>query len=215
MTDRNVMLAFPHAGTVRAEFMMAVVRLAAGDSPVGEIADRESGPGIGIARNDLAVRFLSSSMDWLWFCDTDTVISDATLPALLDAADEQDRPVLGAVCCILHDHRVRTATYATTRDVDGTFAFTHLGELPADTLLRVDATGCGCLLIHRSVFKRLSEANAEWDGLWFAEMIVDTHQLGEDLSFCMRCAMAEIPVFVHSGIEVGHMKAVMLGQVTA
>jgi hypothetical protein len=45
-------------------------------------------------------------------------------------------------------------------------------------------------------------------------MIVDGRQQGEDLSFCLRCAMAEIPVYVHTGVQVGHMKAVQLGQVS-
>lgn len=38
--------------------------------------------------------------------------------------------------------------------------------------------------------------------------------MGEDLTFCLRCAAAGIPVHVHTGVQVGHMKSVMLGNVT-
>ncbi len=214
MADRDVMLAFPHPGTVRGEFMTRVVTAVHDEhSRIGELGDLMTGPGIGLARNQLASRFLESSMEWLWMVDTDMVISTRTLPALLECADPDERPVVGALCCIYHENQVKATIYSAARADDGTFGFKHVKEWPHDTLLRVDATGCACILMHRSMFARLSDAKPEEEGLWFTEMVIDKHQLGEDLSFCMRCAMAEIPLYVHTGIEVGHMKTVQLGNV--
>ena len=216
MAGRDVMLAFPHAGTVRTEFMVRVLSIVhSDDSRVGEVADLATGPGIGMARNTLTGRFLESDMEWLWFCDTDMVPSTETLPGLLKHADPQDRPVVGALCCVIHSDQVKASLYQAAKDPgDGGFAFTHVTEWPHDTMLRVDATGCGCLLIHRSVFGRITAAKPEEDRLWFAEMIIGNHQIGEDLAFCMRCAIAEIPVFVHTGYGVGHMKTVQIGEIT-
>jgi hypothetical protein len=51
---------------------------------------------------------------------------------------------------------------------------------------------------------------------WFKEVPVGAPLalMGEDLTFCLRCQAAGIPVHVHTGIQVGHMKPVMLGKVT-
>jgi len=209
------MLAFPHPGTVRAEFMLKVVDLVQAEGTrVASIAQIQTGPGIGMARNNLTAEFLKSPAEWLFMLDTDMVISLGTLPALLEAADPEERPVVGALCCVINENQVRTTVYTASRDEAGEFAFRHLLEWPHDTILRVDATGCACMIMHRNAFKRISEAHPEEDGLWFAEMVVGKHQLGEDLSFCLRCSMAEIPVFVHTGVEVGHMKTLQLGNVT-
>lgn len=211
---RDVMMAFPHPGTVRTEFMLRTMTAVQEDaSRIAEVAELSTGPGIGVARNKIAERFLTSTFDWLWMVDTDMVFSEATLPRLLEAADPELRPVIGAMCCVISDSQVKTTIYEASRDDEGDFAFRHLTEWPDNTVLRVDATGAGCLLVHRSVFKRISEANPEADHVWFAEMVIGPHQIGEDLSFCMRCAMAEIPVFVHTGVEVGHMKTLQLGNV--
>jgi len=205
-------MAFPHNGNVRGEFMIRTIALLTmEDTRVGEVYDLQTGPGIGMARNKLVTRFMDSGRDWLWFCDSDMVVSTETLPALLKYADPEEHPVVGTLCCVLTDQDVRVSMYQSSRDDEGKFAFRHIVKWPEDTLLRVDATGAGCLLIHRSVFEKISTQKPEEDGLWFAEMIIDTHQIGEDLSFCMRCAMAEIPVYVHTGIQVGHMKSVQMG----
>jgi hypothetical protein len=213
LVTRDVMLAYPHPGWVRGEFMNRVASILQDEKGrVGEVADLMSGPGIAMSRNRLANRFLEGDSEWLWFCDTDMVVSLETLPALLAAADPDQRPVVGAFCCVMVDSEIRPSMYLSSRDDEGMFAFRHLVEWPDDTLLRVDATGCGCLLIHRSVFARLAALEQVIDGLWFTEMVVDNHQLGEDLSFCIRLSWAEIPVFVHTGVQVGHMKAVQLGK---
>ena len=34
--------------------------------------------------------------------------------------------------------------------------------------------------------------------------------MGEDMTFCLRCAAADIPVHVHTGVKAGHMKTQML-----
>jgi hypothetical protein len=46
---------------------------------------------------------------------------------------------------------------------------------------------------------------------WFRETPVGPMALmGEDMTFCLRCAAAGIPVHVHTGVKAGHMKTTML-----
>lgn len=209
------MLAFPHPGTVRTEFMTRMwTAMQAKDSRISEICDLLTGPAMGLARNTIARRFLESGSEWLWFVDTDMVVNSKTLPALLENADPDEMPVVGALCCVVHDNKVMASVYQTGKHPeDGKFAFQYVEQYPENTLLRVDGTGCGCLLIHRSVFEKIDAVDAN-PGLWFSEMVIEGRQIGEDLSFCMRLALAEIPVFVHTGIQVGHMKTLQIGEVT-
>ena len=39
---------------------------------------------------------------------------------------------------------------------------------------------------------------------------IGTALVGEDLTFCLRCAAAGVPVHVHTGVRAGHMKTTML-----
>jgi hypothetical protein len=87
-------------------------------------------------------------------------------------------------------------------------------DFKPDTITQVAATGCACLLVHRSVFEVITEQRPEEEGLWFAEMTIGRTQYGEDVSFCLRCGLCGIPVHVHTGIQVGHIKTVTLGKVS-
>jgi hypothetical protein len=45
---------------------------------------------------------------------------------------------------------------------------------------------------------------------WFRESVTGKALMGEDLTFCLRCAAAGIAVHVHTGVHIGHMKTTML-----
>ncbi len=47
---------------------------------------------------------------------------------------------------------------------------------------------------------------------WFRESAIGAPMslMGEDLTFCLRCAAAGIPVHVCTGVKAGHMKTTML-----
>jgi GT2 family glycosyltransferase len=205
---RDVMLGFPHRGDVRTEFMMGV--LAAVCAPASRIATVlpvASGPVLAEARCQLAARLLSTDVEWLWMVDTDIVFTPATLPALLDLADPGLAPVVGALCMIRPDPDgpARPSLYEAGLGEDGRPGFGLLPGWPPGVLLRVDGTGTGCLLIHRSVFEKIPD-------LPFAYMTVGGRIFGEDLSFCVRCDQAGIPVHVATGVQVGHIKSTVLGQ---
>lgn len=213
MPAPDVMLAFPTGGNVRAEFMMATIQtLSGGKSRIGHITDVHSGPQLTFARNRIASEFLKSPYEWLWMVDSDIQFTPRTLAALMEHADADERPIVGALCFVSDGNDVLPTMYAAKPKADGTFGgLFQLTDWPVNELLRLDATGCGCILIHRSVFDRLSKANPDDDGLWFFEMIVDRHHYGEDMAFCLRAGMAGIPIHVHTGIQAAHIKDIRLG----
>ena len=81
--------------------------------------------------------------------------------------------------------------------------------------MRVDGTGTGFLLMHRDALETVAKAVGDPAAPWFREMPgqAPLALLAEDLTFCLRCRLAEVPVHVHTGVRIGHMKPVMLGEV--
>jgi GT2 family glycosyltransferase len=205
MTHRNpkVMLAFAHPGIVHTDFMLSVLALVQQNEPryLDSYLMIRSGPMITMTRNIMTRRYLESDCDWLWMVDSDIDFPPDTLDRMLGAADPVERPVLGASYLVLNDE---------LQPVRGIYAIPQLGkpavpvEPEPDTVMQVDATGTGCLLIHRSVLEKA--------GLFpFAQVLTSTCEYSEDLSFCLRVRELGFPVHVATGIMVGHTKPVRLG----
>jgi hypothetical protein len=74
----------------------------------------------------------------------------------------------------------------------------------------VGATGAAFLLMHRDALERVAKASGDRAAPWFRESVIGAALVGEDLTFCLRCAAAGIPVHVHTGVKIGHMKTTML-----
>jgi GT2 family glycosyltransferase len=144
------------------------------------------------------------------------VFSRHTLPALLQYADAEKVPIVGALCQVQNSEGdVVPTLYEFIKDGPDGIPQTHyMKEYQEDAMIQVASTGCACLLVHRSAFDRISVGRPEDAGHWFAEMIIGDQQLGEDMAFCVRAALVGMPVFVHSGIKVGHMKTTQLGDVS-
>lgn len=212
MTDHAV-IGYVHGGTVRAEFCASLISIAMeGATPLDAVLTLESGPNISTARNKLVREFLDSyGAPWLFMCDTDMVLQPDALDRLLAAADPAERPVLGGLCHSLDAGVQRSTMYELTRKDSGELAFTRYATWPEDACVRVSATGAACLLMHRTALETVEKHAADVAAPWFREISVGPLALmGEDLTFCLRCAAAGIPVHVHTGVKAGHMKMTML-----
>lgn len=218
MPLQKAVVGFVHPDHVRAEFMTSMLAMQRRTrTPIDGIKHVHSGPNIARARNALARAFLAeSTAPWLLTVDTDMVFSSNTLDRLVAAADPDDRPVMGAFCHMqetLGGHPQPTL-YEVAEGANG-LGFGRYTEWPDDAVMRVGATGTGCLLIHRSVFERLDADPKTHDAVWpwFREASLQGRPIGEDLVFMLRCGVAGIPIHVHTGVQVGHMKSSMMGKV--
>ena len=220
----QVVLSYIHPGDVSGAFMEAVLNVvdhdAAGPRHIGRRISLRSGPRIASARNSLVRTFLTTDAEWLWMLDTDMVFQPHTLDRLLDAANAKRRPIMGALCFGGARGGVVYPTIYRLRQPDEDHGPVEcIRDYPPDTILQVDATGCACLLVHRSVLERIAGA-ARPDGTlcfpepapWFSESVYRQHEFGEDWSFCLRAAQLGIPVHVHTGIRIGHIKPAVVDE---
>jgi hypothetical protein len=210
-------LGYVHPGTVRAEFAASVLSVCLeGKTPVRTVLALESGPNISTARNLMVNNFLEDYPDvpWLFMCDTDMWFPADTVGRLLAAADPVERPVTGALCFSQNTDNGGGEPYPTMYELtergDGDLAFVRYKRWPEDAVMRVAGTGAAALLIHRRALEAVEKRAADPAAPWFRESQTRTALMGEDLTFCLRCAAAGIPVHVHTGVRVGHMKTTML-----
>lgn len=221
MKPGTVAVGFLHGGEWSSCFGMSLVELYLVDATIGshrlvrQLPKFCAAGGLVAARNEVAEKFLDATdCEWLWMVDSDMGFGPTTVDDLIGAADADSRPVVGGLCFALRrDHPgmfhgekyvVVPAVYRWV-ETDVEVGFQSILELPDDTLMEVSATGAACMLVHRNA---LDSVRKKYGDHWFDPV---THPTGpttfsEDLSFCVRLAALDIPVFVHTGVGTTHDK---------
>lgn len=190
--------------------------------PDGGLLSLSSGPRIAEARNILVDKFASEYPDaeWLLMLDSDMTFYPDLVERMLAVADPKEVPILGGLCFAPGgDER---GPYPTIyREIETKGNYVHVGpveDYPRNALVKVGATGAACLLIHRQVLAAMKRPWPKGFGTnqngdpnphpWFSEGLVGPggKQLGEDIAFCRRATLLGIPVHVHTGIKLGHVK---------
>jgi hypothetical protein len=208
---KNVSLGFIHGGTVRVEFMVSVMNVIANPF-INNMSNSSAGPLIALARNNLVARFLERGQeDWLWCLDTDIVFSQDCINQLMAVADPVNKPIVSALYYTIMNGRRAVTIYDENPEFPETFDSPI--DYPDSEVVKVDGTGAGCLLIHRSVLEKIYEDNDK-EQCWFREMVINKKVIGEDLSFAVRARRSGFPIYVHTGVQVGHIKSIMFGEVT-
>ncbi len=184
----------------------------------GYIAVRYSTGGIVRARNEAVRMFVDSAKsDWLFWVDTDMGFAPDTLERLLEAADPDERPIVGALCFGFKEQAPDgmggywSQPIPTVLDwkvlPSGEAGFAARFDYERDAVVKCSGTGAACIVIHRSVFDKLGPNPYE-------PLLNPTtdEPLGEDLSFCALAASHDIPVHVHTGVHTSHLKPIWVGQ---
>jgi hypothetical protein len=176
--------------------------------------------GVPEGRNEIVREFLDATDgEWLWMVDTDMGFAPDTVDRLLDAADEHARPVVGALCFAsrratggeFHSeiNGIIPTIYGYV-ELEDEMGFCPVDSYPRGQLVKTAGTGAACLLMHRRVLRK---ARTKFGDAWFNPI---THPSGnpggkprtfsEDLSWCVRLASIDEPVYVHTGIRTVHHK---------
>jgi len=166
-------------------------------------------------RNRVAADFLDrTDGEWLFMVDADMGFAPDVVERLLGSADPYNRPVVGALCFALRragltdNHAMRFRIVPTLYDfheLDDEIGFAPVADYPRGRAVKVAGTGAACLLVHRRALEKIRAVHGD---NWFTPV---THPKGsttfsEDLSFCVRLASADIPLYVHTGVKTSHDK---------
>lgn len=217
----EVAVAYLHPGEVSASFTMSLLKLMLHETartgmPPFVLAQRCGTLGLVQGRNDTTRSFLDETgCQWLMMVDADMGFAPDSVETLLRHADRQTRPVLGGLCFGLRREstdqetqaeRFRTfPTIYAWREFDDRVGFEVRVDYPRDQVIPTSATGAAFLLVHRRALEKVRERDGD---NWFSQV---THPTGpttfsEDMSFCVRLAAADVPIFVHTGVKTSHDK---------
>lgn len=179
-----------------------------------QLRDNAQAGGIVSGRNSIAAKFLDDTeCEWLFMVDSDMGFAPDTVDRLIAAADKDERPVVGGLCFSLRrdtpgefygQKYVVVPTCYEYVDTETEVGFRSILDYPRDAMVEVGGTGAACLLIHRNA---LEVIRARFGDHWFDHI---THPGGttfsEDLSFCVRLAACDLPLWVHTGVRTTHDK---------
>jgi hypothetical protein len=195
--------------------------------PKGDVIHIQSSPRIHEARNTVVDHFaaLEQQPEWLLMLDADMTFEPQLLYQLMATASLNEVPILGGLC--FGGGRVHepfpTIYRLEQKEVGGRRypSIDKVFDYPRNALVKVGATGAACLLIHRQVLAVMKEHFGTLaDGRinpspWFAEGVIgpEGQSWGEDTAFCLRAHALGIPVHVHTGIKLGHMKEQVIDEV--
>lgn len=187
------------------------------------MATKYSTGGLVEARNNTAAQFLQSDADWLLWVDTDMGFAPEALTRLLEVAHPKELPVVGGLCFMQREvepdgcggWRIQPRPVLFTWNVsDDWTGFDLITTYPRDTVVQVAGTGSAFIVIHRSVFQRIAD---KFGPHWYSPVQNPTtgQVLSEDLSFCTRLAACDIPLAVHTGVRITHLKQVWIDEAFA
>ncbi len=178
--------------------------------------------GLVAARNEIVRGFLDNTeAEWLVFIDTDMGFSSDSVDRLIASADPENRPVVGALCFALkkeagNDFYAQSNSLKPTlyqyHELENEVGFASIEEYERNALVEVSGTGAACLLIHRSALEKIRKNIGD---VWFDQITHPTgdhgkpRQFSEDLSFCVRLAALDIPIYVDTSVKTTHEKGAL------
>jgi hypothetical protein len=169
-----------------------------------------------LQRNELVQRMRGG---WLLFIDDDMVWQPGQIKTLIEDFEEHDLDMLGALC-FRRSPPFQPTMYMRESPTGGAYNF--LEDWEPGEIKEVDATGMAFIVIRKRVFERMVALYEDREGWVMPPYDVRIQQpppnffrwegqLGEDLRFCQEAKAAGCRVFVHTGVEVGHVAEVQIG----
>jgi hypothetical protein len=221
-----VTVAYVHSEDVAYSWVHSLIQLFAADitqrgrvAKGGFIAMSCNAGQLVESRNRVAEQFLAEDKaDWLLWLDTDMGFLPDLAERLMEVADPEARPIVGALAFshrqVAPDDFGGRTTMATPTIFDwvvrnGLEGFDIRYDYPQASLVRCDGTGSAAVLIHRRVFEAI---RAEYGSHWYDPIQAKEGRVGEDLSFCIRAGALGLPIHVHTGVRTTHQKHIWLSE---
>ena len=213
-SPKSVALAYIHPGQVSSYFTESLLASLFWDNQrrrrIKNIYQEWSSANVSQARNTVTQRFLERhDAEWLLWVDSDMKWEPQHIDAVLDAADPKERPIVGGLCFGMSQDHLFPTIYQFA-EINGELTTIRIREYERDALVRCAATGAAWLLIHRDVLAEMKSRDFNAAFPWFQETQNGDQPVGEDITFCLRAGICGFPIYVHTGIRVGHHKSMLL-----
>lgn len=214
---KKIAVCIPHLGEVSTEWAVMLKNMSA---PPGTQVFFSRGMPIDVTREQMVRDVLNAGFEYVFFLDSDVVLPDNAIATLMS----HNLPLV----CGLYDAKKREGFYPAM------WVRTKIGEKGKEKetfgavaqwqgrMVRVDVTGCGCMLVHRSVFEKIREKTDLPFFYWTKERtpalvekmnLPDTlmKELSEDFFFCLLAKhFANIDTIIDTEVRCGHITTTKL-----
>lgn len=194
----GVMIGYVHPELVHARFMESAHTEALRSDAM--LVGRESEPYVDQARNFLVTMFLASDREWFLSVDTDIILPEYVISRLI----QRGQKLISALIYV-NAKPVFPQIYRKIADFGFGGFGTYLAheDFEPGELVEADATGAGCLLIHREVFEAIPPRRPF---RWFQHEQRGEDLFGEDIVFCERAKAAGYQLYIDTSVKAGHIK---------
>ncbi len=199
----KILIAVPTYENITPDTFKSIYGLDPGDHDL--IFDFIRGYTVATARNNIAQAAINNEADFVLMVDNDVVLPEDALLNLLEHDED--------VCLGYYAHRDTDNIYRGRTCIcklgpfnyplESEYTAQELKELREDDIykIQIHGGGMGCALIRTDVFDRIPYPWYDWVN--YADD--NRGMLSEDLFFCERCRMANIPIFADTRVGCGHL----------
>jgi len=184
------------------------------DRHIRDVISLASSPRIAAARNMIVEQFLAhpERPPWLLMLDDDILFTPEHVEQLIEVAEPDERPFVsglyfgGGPTGVIVPQAYKVTSDHGMKAVRGVH---NPGEW--GSVIEVDVVGAGFMLVHRHVLIDMADNYRATGMPWFAETAGNT---GEDVTFCLRARSMAVPIWCHTGILLGHLKNLVVDEVS-
>ena len=210
MGNEKLAIGWCDNGVVDGKFTEGLigVTLSAGANGIDIVASlRVQGNQIGKQRQILFDHWAdSTSTDWLLWIDSDISLSIEIVKKLWDTADKNTKPIVSGIYFVSKstDNELMEPYPVIFNDIDKqTIQYIH--PLPENQIIKIDSSGMGLVLMHRSIISKLREKFPN-QSVFAEENGLDKNFVSEDIAFFRKVKEVGIPVYAHTGAIAKHIK---------
>ena len=217
-TKDKVCIGIVNDGKINGQLAMDLIHIARHSSQKLDHMIQVGNIGLTTRSRNVVVKTFLETTDgaWLLLIDADERLTIETWLKLVDAAHDKERLIVsGLVFAAFFDNDDALRPVPTIYRMTTDKGLESIDDYPLDQIIEVDATGTGCLLIHRSVLLKMQENATSHQGkdwAWFVEGAIDGTYFGEDLLFSKRLKSLGFKIWAHTGAILQHKKEFWLDE---
>jgi glycosyltransferase involved in cell wall biosynthesis len=145
--------------------------------------------------------------DWLLWIDSDIVLTPKVLKLLWDTADKNLKPIVAGLYFVSKENEnpLPEPIASIFMETGNNYEIEMIQTIPTNKVLKVDLSGFGVVLMHKSIIPKLRLVSPEYS-LFAEQEGLGKKYVSEDIVFFRNVKKADIPLYVHTGATVQHMK---------
>lgn len=159
-------------------------------------------------RNLLHNWLTTTDSEWLFWVDSDIVLNKVAVEKIWNAADKDLSPIVsGLYFYPIQDDKkivIKPCLYNFSNDPH---AAVSIEDFEKDSIVKIEASGFGCLLMHRSAIEKLISLSGYVD-FFGINAVSNLSTESEDFNFFSYLLKYNIPVYAHTGAIVDHVKPI-------